>query len=534
MSHYGYLLFLTFLLFAIDTSFGQVTANIFGAGTPAVADGGDPRSIVLGVKIFSDVPGQVLGCSFYKAAANIGVHVVSLWDSVGRLLATQVVRSETASGRQLVLFSTPVSIAANQVFTCGYFAPNGHFSNDKNTFTSQSNVPPLHVPTYGGVFVYSEQSTRWPTSTWTASNYWVDVLFAPATQSPTWISGTSVITTRNTANITWDTAVPSDSQVEYGPTIAYGNITALAGALVTSHSVAIEGLLAGTIDHFRVRCRDSDAVMVIGLDHTMAMAPPVSVSMFPANAAILANATLQFKATVSNTLNPAVAWSATAGSVNSSGLFTAPTVSSPISGTVTATSQDDASKSASAVVMVNAANPVLTVNPTSLSFDGEAGATSPAPGHISVTSTETGSFTFTAVSDQPWLLLSATSGTTPSTLQVSPSATGLQPGSYAGQVTLKGGAETKVVTVALILRSPVQRSVALSWNGSTNSHVVSYSLYRSTVPGASYGLAASTISGVKYLDQSVQPGVTYYYVVTAVDDRGQESGYSNEIKAVVP
>jgi Domain of unknown function (DUF4082)/Viral BACON domain len=534
MNHYGCLLLLTFLLFAVDVSFAQVTTNIFGARTPAVVDGGDPQSIVLGVKIFSDVPGQVLGCSFYKAATNIGVHVVSLWDSVGRLLATQVVRSETASGRQSVLFATPVSIAANQVFTCGYFAPNGHFSNDKNTFTSQNNDPPLHVPISGGVFVYSEQSTRWPTSTWTASNYWVDVLFAPATKSPTWISGTSVITTRSTANITWDTTVPSDSQVEYGPTTAYGNITALAGALVTAHSVEIGGLLAGTINHFRVRCRDSDAVMVIGLDRTMAMAPPVSVSMFPANAAILSNATLQFKATVSNALNSAVIWSATAGSVNSSGLFTAPRVFSPVSGTVTATSQEDTSRSASAVVAVNAIAPVLSITPTSLNFDGEAGTASPSPSRISVTNAGAGSLTFTAASDQPWLLVSAPYGSTPSTLQISPVTIGLQPGSYAGRVTLTGGAEMKVVTVALVLRSPVQHSVSLWWKGSTNSHVVSYRVYRSTVPGSSYGLAASTIGGVTYIDQSVQSGTTYYYVVTAVDDRGQESGYSDETRAVIP
>ena len=146
MSHQSFPLFLAAILIAIDTSFAQVTVNIFGASTPTVADGGDAQSIVLGVKMFSDVPGQILGCSFYKAAANTGIHVVNLWDSAGRLLATQIATSETTEGRQLILFSRPISIAANQVFTCGYFAPNGHFSNDKNTFASQKNVPPCTSP----------------------------------------------------------------------------------------------------------------------------------------------------------------------------------------------------------------------------------------------------------------------------------------------------------------------------------------------------------------------------------------------------
>jgi fibronectin type 3 domain-containing protein len=59
-------------------------------------------------------------------------------------------------------------------------------------------------------------------------------------------------------------------------------------------------------------------------------------------------------------------------------------------------------------------------------------------------------------------------------------------------------------------------------------------MYRSTVSGTSYGLGASAIGTSTFLDQAVQSGMTYYYVVTAVDDRGVESGYSNEIRAVIP
>ena len=37
-----------------------------------------------------------------------------------------------------------------------------------------------------------------------------------------------------------------------------------------------------------------------------------------------------------------------------------------------------------------------------------------------------------------------------------------------------------------------------------------------------------------YSDQTVQSGVTYYYVTTAVDSQGMESVYSNEAAATVP
>ena len=306
-------LLLIILLLPIDNSFAQTAVNLFGSSTPAVADSGDSKAVVVGVKIFSDVAGQVRGCSFYKALTNTGVHTVSLWDSVGTLLATQAATGETASGRQSVMFVTPVSIAAKQVFTCGYFAPNGHYSDDTNAFAVQKDVSPLHVPAEGGVYRYGTTPTAWPTYVAQASNYGVDVVFAPLSGVATWISAANVNTTTSGATITWNTAVPSDSQVEYGATTSYGNTTPLASARVTSHSVALTALIAGSPYHFRVRSRDSDAVTAIGLDYTFALPMPVSISVSPLVASISSGTTQQFMATVSNTANASVIWSATAG-----------------------------------------------------------------------------------------------------------------------------------------------------------------------------------------------------------------------------
>lgn len=390
-------------------SFAQTTATVFGTSTPVLVDSGDTASIVLGVKIFSDVPGQVLGCSFYKAPLNTGAHVVSLWDSAGKLLASGTATNETASGKQTVIFASPVPIAANQVFTCGYFAPSGHYSHDRNIFTLPLNAPPLHIPINGGVFIYGAVATAWPTGTWLASNYWVDVLFIPSAGanggSSTWISGAQVAAIGSTANVTWTTAVPSDSQLEFGPTVAYGNTTTLAPARVTAHSVPLVGLVPGTAYHFRVRSRDSDAVLVIGVDYTFAIAQAVSVATSPSMVTIASSATQQFTAMVSNASNATVTWAATAGTITSSGLFTAPIVSAPTAVTVTAISQADTSKTSSATLTVNPL-PALTVSPASLTFSGQVGASNLTPASVSITSTGAGSLAFTEVSDQPWLVLS--------------------------------------------------------------------------------------------------------------------------------
>ena len=177
-------LLLTVVTVTAGSSLPQTPGNLFGASTPAVVDGGNPSPVVLGVKIFSDVPGLVMGCSFYKAPANIGVHVVSLWDSAGRVLATQVATAETASGKQSVLFASPVSIASKQTVTCGYFAPQGHYSYNSSVFQIQKDVSPLHVPVNGGMYAYGTQSTTWPTSSTATVSGWTYCSRLPPARPP--------------------------------------------------------------------------------------------------------------------------------------------------------------------------------------------------------------------------------------------------------------------------------------------------------------------------------------------------------------
>ena len=51
--------------------------------------------------------------------------------------------------------------------------------------------------------------------------------------------------------------------------------------------------------------------------------------------------------------------------------------------------------------------------------------------------------------------------------------------------------------------------------------------------GGPYGKLASLLLVTHYTDTSVQSGTTYFYVTTAVDALGYESGLSNEAAAEV-
>jgi len=82
--------------------------------------------------------------------------------------------------------------------------------------------------------------------------------------------------TQTTATITWTTDVPATSQVEYGLTIAYGSLTALDTALVTSHSVGLSGLTDNTTYHCRVRSKNAAEEETLSEDYTFATAVPVN------------------------------------------------------------------------------------------------------------------------------------------------------------------------------------------------------------------------------------------------------------------
>jgi len=82
--------------------------------------------------------------------------------------------------------------------------------------------------------------------------------------------------------------------------------------------------------------------------------------------------------------------------------------------------------------------------------------------------------------------------------------------------------------------APQSHTVSLGWNASTSA-VVGYNVYRGSTSGGPYARINPVLgAGTNYLDNSVQGGKTYYYVSTAVGATGVESGYSTQIRAIIP
>ena len=227
--------------------------------TPGITDVNQSLPVELGVNFTSSSSGFITGVRFYKGVNNTGTHVGHLWSSSGALLASATFTGESGSGWQQVNFSSPVAITANTVYVASYFSPTGDFPVDRNYFNVAVNNPPLQAMQNGtsslnGVYNYGS-SSAFPTSSFQASNYWVDVVF----NTPPTVSVTT-------------TSLPGGTQsVAYNQTLAaMGGNPPYSWALVSGSSLpagltlSTAGVISGTptasgTTTFTVRATDSSS-----------------------------------------------------------------------------------------------------------------------------------------------------------------------------------------------------------------------------------------------------------------------------------
>ncbi|HEX5150554.1 MAG TPA: N,N-dimethylformamidase beta subunit family domain-containing protein, partial [Parafilimonas sp.] len=173
----------------------------------------DNQPVEVGVKFRANVNGYITGIRYYKSATNTGIHVGSLWGSNGDNLAQATFAGESSTGWQEVSFTSPVAITAGVTYIASYHTNTGHYAEDDFYFSSSgfssANLSALANGEDGpnGVYVYSA-SSAFPTQTFNASNYWVDVVFntsvGPDVTPP---SVTSTVPLSNASGVNINTAV---------------------------------------------------------------------------------------------------------------------------------------------------------------------------------------------------------------------------------------------------------------------------------------------------------------------------------------
>lgn len=214
-----------------------------------------------------------------------------------------------------------------------------------------------------------------------------------------------------------------------------------------------------------------------------------------------------------------------AGSAAGNLVLTADAANSPlnvaVSGTGTAASQ-------------------LTVSPGSLNFgnvtvgqssslNGGLNATGAA---VTVSSVSSTSSEF-AVSGISFPAVVAVGQNLPFTVTFAPQASGTATATLT--FTSDAGNSPSLESLSGNGVAPPPHSVDLSWDASNFQDVVGYNIYRGGTDGGPYSRINAALDAITvYTDLQVNGGQSYYYVVTAVDSNGLESGYSNQVKVVVP
>lgn len=329
-----------------------------------------------------------------------------------------------------------------------------------------------------------------------------------------------------------------------------------AGLSLNSATGAVTGTPSVAINkYFWVRVSDTtsaSAKLRAHLTINPAVGSTVSVSVSPLSASVTSGHTQQFSATVKGASNTAVSWSTSAGSISSSGLFTAPSVSASTSVTIRATSAADSTKSATATVTVSSATSVsVAVSPTSTTMTSGGGqqfvASVQGTSNTGVTwatsagsITDGGRFTAPAVNNATNVTIRATSAADPSksasavvtvdpatssvSISVSPSSASVGSGkTQQFAASVQGSTNTAVswrasagsISTAGLFTAP---SVSSSTNVTVTATSAADSTKSANVTVAVSAASTPTPSTLAVTTTSVpgaQSGASYSYPVTA-------------------
>ncbi|HVQ43946.1 MAG TPA: Ig-like domain-containing protein [Candidatus Saccharimonadia bacterium] len=369
-----------------------------------------------------------------------------------------------------------------------------------------------------------------------------------ADTTPPVISGISVSGVNpNGATVSWTTSEPATSQIEFGPTTAYGSSTTLNSSLATAHTQVVPDLASATTYHYRVKSADAAANLATSADNTFTTPTPADTQAPSAPTGLTATAISFTQANLN--------WTAATDNVAVTGyqVFR----DGVQIGTATGTTFSDAALTFN----TNYTYTVRAVDAAgNVSLDSNAAAiTTPTPDTqapsvptgltASVTLPNQVDLSWTAAADDTAVtkylvkrngaVIAQPTGTTFSDT----TATGGSTYSYvvaaadaAGNTSASSDPATATVPDTTAPTAPVSLTatavagpqVNLSWGASSDAvGVTSYLIFRDGQP-------LDTATGTSYSDANVVTGTTYNYTVEATDAAGNLSAASNTATITPP
>jgi hypothetical protein len=244
------------LLLSGEASAQQQTYTLFGTSIPANPVDPDPHAVTLGLKFYSTQAGTVSAIRFYRGHANSNGYIARLYTAAGQQLGQVNVPSDArnfSGGWKTATFTSPISISANTTYIAAYYTSNGYYGATNYGLMNGATSGPLIAPSSAnGVYNYGS-GFHFPTLTYEASNYFVDVLFTPSAPPPPTLqmsfnppdpaiaSSAPIGTLVTTAVATWSDGSQFTGTYSFGS--PYGNDGGLV--MLNNGQVVVNGNLSG-------------------------------------------------------------------------------------------------------------------------------------------------------------------------------------------------------------------------------------------------------------------------------------------------
>lgn len=172
---------------------GLAVSNLFGpADAPAQVITSDPSDYELGTKFQAARDGLVTELRYYRGAEDAldtDARTLNLWDGSGAVLASVELESAPGqSGWQIAALDAPVAIESGATYVASYgteqnyAATPGFFEDARSSADGFLSAPAAGA--VGGNGVFAQGGTgRFPTQSFEAMNYWVDVTLESSAQA---------------------------------------------------------------------------------------------------------------------------------------------------------------------------------------------------------------------------------------------------------------------------------------------------------------------------------------------------------------
>ncbi len=461
--------------------------------------------------------GQVNSLSVYLDSSNraptVWVGMYTNGNGHPRALMAKGVISNPAAGQWNSIALPPVQVTKGTTYWLSLLGVNGvvgfrdSYGRCRSEVGRQRNLSTLPATWISGFGWPTCTVSMFETGSVTGTTPSASVSISPhaiALQAGQQQQFSALVSGLNNPQVTWTvTGGTITGTGLYKAPSSAGTYTVTAKATASSQSTGAAIVTSGS------------AVVTVTLPTpTPPPATNVSISVLPTAVSLQTGAKQQFSATVSGSANTAVIWSASAGTITTNGLYTAPSAAGTY--TIRAVSNADATKSASALAVVSVPQSVtVSVSPTNTSVA--------QAGQVQFAATVTG------LSNQAvtWAVSRGSGTITQTGLYTAPRAV------ESDVITATTQADsTKSASASVSVIAP--HSVSLIWDASKSTNVSFYKVYRGTVSGGPYTLLNGNVKATVFTDSSVKSRVTYYYVTSAVDASGVESIFSNEMQSVIP